>query len=88
MINITDVLTLDDNNKYVVVSKVNYENKNYYYLVDINNKENLLFCYEENDQLVELNNKDLLRKLVPLFADVTSKVIDINKLKEYIEKNS
>lgn len=88
MINITDILTLDDNNKYVVVSKVNYENKNYYYLVDINNKENLMFCYEENDQLVELNNKNISKKIIPLFIEEASKTIDVNRLKEYIEKNS
>ena len=27
-INIKDTLTLDDNNEYVVISKVNYESKN------------------------------------------------------------
>lgn len=32
---IKDTLVLDDDNEYVVVSKINYENKFYYYLVDI-----------------------------------------------------
>ena len=32
MIDIKDVLTLDDKNEYVVVSKINYESKIYYYL--------------------------------------------------------
>ena len=30
MLNIKDVLTLDDNNKYIVMSSATYENKNYY----------------------------------------------------------
>ena len=36
IINIKDTLTLDDNNEYVVISKINYESKNYYYLLDKN----------------------------------------------------
>ena len=34
-IDIKDVITLDDNNEYVVVNKVNYNDKNYYYLRDM-----------------------------------------------------
>ncbi len=64
-IKIKDVLTLDDKNKYVVVSIVNLENKSYYYLVDINNN-NVKFCYEYNDGLVEIDDNELIRKLLPL----------------------
>lgn len=66
-IDIKDVLTLDDGNKYVVVSKVSYENKVYYYLVDMNNNGNVKFCYCDSDELVELNNNALIMKLLPLF---------------------
>ena len=51
---IRDIITLDDNNKYLIVSKLYYNNKDYYYLVDINNPQNLLFCYEDKQNLVEL----------------------------------
>lgn len=68
-INIKDVLTLDDNNKYVVVSKVYYDGKDYLYLVDINNNTNLKFCYVDNEEIIESNDKDLNTKLVPLFFD-------------------
>lgn len=67
IIDIKDVLTLDDNNDYVVISKTIYENKTYYYLVDNNNNSNLKFCYEKNDSLVELEDKELTTKLLPLF---------------------
>lgn len=76
IINIKDTLTLDDNNEYVVVSKVNYENKNYYYLLDKNNNENVKFCYEENEELVEIDDKELTTKLLPLFVEVAQKEID------------
>ena len=64
---IRDILTLDDHNDYVIVSKVNYENKFYYYLVDIHNPENLKFCCEDNDKLVEVTDKKLNTKLLALF---------------------
>ena len=75
-INIKDTLTLDDNNEYVVISKVNYESKNYYYLLDKNNNNNPLFCYEDNEELVEIEDKELTTKLLPLFLEVTQKEVD------------
>ena len=36
-INIRDILTLDDDNRYVVVSKIYYNGKDYLYLVDTEN---------------------------------------------------
>jgi len=67
MINVKDTLALDDNNEYVVVSKLNYENREYFYLVDINENRNLKFCYLNGDKLVELENKELIEKLLPIF---------------------
>ena len=63
---INDIVKLDDNNEYVVVSKINYENKNYYYLADINNLNNVLFLYEDKDELKEVSNIELLKKIMPL----------------------
>ena len=74
-INIKDVVVLDDNNEYIVISKINYENKNYYYLVDKNNSENLMFCYEDNEDLVELNDNNLITKLLPLFLQACKHLI-------------
>ena len=76
IINIKDTLTLDDNNEYVVVSKINYESKNYYYLLDKNNFSNIKFCYEDNDKLVEINDKELVTKLLPLFIEAAKKEIN------------
>ncbi len=75
-INIKDTLTLDDNNEYVVISKINYENKNYYYLLDKNNEENIKFCYEDNEELVEIEDKNLTTKLLPLFVEAAKKEIN------------
>ena len=51
-INIKDILTLSDDNRYVVISKAQYENKQYLYLIDINNNENMKFCYIDNYEIV------------------------------------
>ncbi len=75
-INIKDTLTLDDNNEYVVISKINYESKNYYYLLDKNNEENFKFCYEDNEELVEIEDKNLTTKLLPLFVEAAKKEIN------------
>ena len=69
IINIKDTLTLDDNNEYVVVSKVNADNRNYFYLIDKNDNANVKFCYQDNDELVELNDKELVTRLLPLFVE-------------------
>ncbi len=76
MINIKDTLTLDDNNEYVVISKINYDNKNYYYLLDKNNNDNPKFCYEDNSELVEIDDKSLTTILLPLFVKEAQKEVN------------
>ena len=81
-INIKDLITLDGINRYVVASKVLYENINYYYLININNNKDILFCYEDINELVEIEDNDLIQRLIPLFFQNTR-----NILKEYSNNN-
>ena len=76
IINIKDTLTLDDNNQYVVVSKINYDNKIYYCLINNSSNTNLKFCIEENEELVEIVDSELIVKLLPLFIEAAKKEID------------
>ena len=66
--NIRDVLTLSDSNEYVIASKVNYNNKIWLCLVDINNHKNIKYCYLDNDEIVvvkkETINDTLLLKMM------------------------
>ena len=62
-----DVITLEDNDEYVVVAQVDFENKLYSYIVDINNNDKFKFCYIEDDVLVEVNDGSLIKKILPLF---------------------
>ena len=75
MINIKDTLVLDDDNEYVVVSKTNYNDKSYYYI--INNKDNsdFKFCYQDNDELVEIEDDKLIKELIPLFFNSVKDVL-------------
>lgn len=75
---ILDVVTLEDDNEYVVNSKVEYEGKTYYYLRDINDIQNFKFCYEKEDSMIEFNNTDLSAKLLPLFVEAAKDYLPIN----------
>lgn len=81
-IEIKDVITLDNKCKYVVASKVVYENIIYYYLIDINDIKNILFCYQDMGELVEIEDRNLIQELLPLFYGVSK-----NILNEYINSN-
>ena len=83
MIDIKDTIALSDNNEYVVVSKANYNDKVYYYLIDKNDSGNIMFCYQDDNQLVELTDKDLIVKLLPLFLkEAKDELKDIIKTSE------
>ena len=78
MINIKDSLILDDDNEYVVVSKVNYNKKEYYYILDKYNNSNYKFCYLDNDELVEVQDDNLIKTLLPLLLNsVQDEIIDL-----------
>ncbi len=70
---IGDVVTLNDNIRYVVASKTNYENNVYYYLTEIGNLSNIKFLLEnkEKNSLVEVEDKALIQKLLPLFVNAS-----------------
>ena len=67
----TNIITLDDDNKYVIVSKVVIKNINYYYLIDINNVKNVKFCREERVGetiiLKEITDKEVITNLNRIF---------------------
>lgn len=76
-INKNDFITLSDNIKYLVVSKVNYQNIEYYYLVDIVDNSNIKFVIFENDEVIDVENNEVLDEIFKLM------IID---LKENIDR--
>jgi len=85
-----DLVTLSDDKEYVVVSKVMYENKVYYYLIEKTNFSNIKFLLENGEELVSVRDADLLTKLLPLFIKTTEAITtteDLEIMKKYIEEN-
>jgi hypothetical protein len=68
-INIQDIITLNDNREYVVVSKVLIQNKEYICIIDIIDHTNLKYAEIKKDHISIINKdeKELLEILIPLF---------------------
>ncbi|MDD2227571.1 MAG: hypothetical protein PHH71_03220 [Clostridia bacterium] len=80
-IEIQDVIKLDDKNEYVVVSKADFEQQTYVYIVDINNNTKFKIAKVLKDKLVEVDdNKELIRELIVLFYKNAINAIDVNAL--------
>ena len=79
-LDIRDVVVLEDNNEYVISSKIEYENKIYYYMVDMNNIKNFKFCYEDKDELVEITDEKKKTRLMLVFGGKILK--DFNNVNE------
>ena len=63
-----EMLTLDDNKKYSVVWTVNYNNKNYVYLIEQDDLTNTMFCEYDNDSILnEVIDSDLIQELMSRF---------------------
>lgn len=75
MKNIKDTLVLDDDNEYVVVSKANYNDRIYYYIINNNDNSDFKFCHQENDELVEIEDDKLIKELIPLFFNSVKEVL-------------
>lgn len=81
-IEIEDVLTLDDDQEYIVISKITLSDINYYYLIQNNDKPSAMFCYEDKDELVDITDAVKIKELIPKFYDAIRDRIDLNNLKE------
>lgn len=76
MINVKDSLVLDDDNEFVVVGKATYNNIEYYYILDKYNNSNYKFCYLDNEELVEIEDEELTKILLPLLLDSAKEEIE------------
>ena len=72
-IDIKDLVTLDNDVEYIVTSKTNYENELYYYFVNSNDTTDfkILRFNKNNNKLIEFENPNLIKKLLPLFLKET-----------------
>ena len=82
MIEAKDVITLSDNNKYGVVSKETIDNNVYYYLVDINDYNNIKFCRENKlgtrIELIEIKDQNVIKNLISCFCKTLKNEMEEN----------
>lgn len=66
-----NIITLSDNKKYLVLSKIDYSNEKYLYLSNLEDPANIKVCREESEneslQLVVVTDKKLIKKLFTYF---------------------
>ena len=67
MISQSEILVLDNNKEYAVVSSIMLQNINYVYLVSMEDYKEFLICKYENNRLEEIVDKDLLKLLIAKF---------------------
>jgi len=83
-----DIIVLNDDNNYIVVKKATIDNINYYYISDVNNKENIKFLYEDGNELVEIENKNTFDNVLEkMFNDIDLDDF-LRDLKEKIEQKN
>ena len=58
-----DILTLDDNIKYIVAAIVDHKDIKYYFLCEEKDPKKSMFCYLENNKLVKVEEEKLLEIL-------------------------
>lgn len=63
-----EILTLEDDKDYVVVATTKLNEITYVYLMNTIDYSNFMFCsYDEVDGLYEVEDNDLLDKLIKIF---------------------
>lgn len=64
---VKDSVVLDNGNEYVISGKTEYEGQTYYFLISLLDESDIKFCYREEDELVEVMDKDFVNKLLVSF---------------------
>ena len=79
MLNLRDIIKINNDN-FIVSGKVNYEDKDYFYLANTNKNNEFKYCTVNDEYLVEINDSNLIQKLIPLFTDQA-----MNELNNYMK---
>lgn len=70
---ITDIITLEDDKEYVITSIAYYNDEYYYYIVDINDIKNIKICklvnYQNNYKLLEIEDDAQLAVIIPILYE-------------------
>jgi hypothetical protein len=69
MVNLGEILTLDNNKKFVVISTTNYENNLYCYVAELDNFDNTKIYLVKGEHLVQVIDEKLIEELENIFAN-------------------
>lgn len=69
MLEFGDIITLENEKKYLVVGTCNYNDKNYVYLVNTEEQTNVVLGIVENDDLQEVTDEEEFKQVMPLILD-------------------
>lgn len=69
MLEFGDIITLENDKKYLVASTCNYNSKFYVYLVNIENNIECILASLQDDDLEQVTDNELFTKIMPLIID-------------------
>ena len=73
-----DLIELSDNKTYLICSKIQYAENDYYNLVENENIDNIKFCEHDkkNNRMNVVEDLDLLNELMPLFSKESYRLLN------------
>lgn len=71
MLEFGDIITLENDKKYVVAGTCKYKEKNYVYLVNMEEQTNCVLAIVEKDELQEVEDAEEFKEVMPLILDNT-----------------
>ena len=69
MLEFGDIITLENEKKYLVAGTCSYNDKNYVYLVNTEEQTNVVLGIVENDDLQEVTDEEEFKQVMPLILD-------------------
>ena len=69
MLEFGDIITLENEKKYLVAGTCSYDDKNYVYLVNTEEQTNVVLGIVENNDLQEVTDEEEFKQVMPLILD-------------------
>lgn len=63
MVSLGDIITLDNNNKYIIINILKYQDNDYLYLCNYNDFNDNVYCQLIDNNIIMINNADMINNL-------------------------
>ena len=71
-----DILTLSGNVRYIVVTTLQYEGKDYIYLINENDKSDIMFCEYQGEEFEKVNDIKIVEQLLNIIVPEMKQIIE------------